>query len=109
MGNGVNLIGQAQARVFIIDSLITSNGGGVAVQGLASGANFATLIDTLVDSSAAFAVQVGNSPNKVTLRGSTLTGTGVSISNLGTGSVVSAGATNYLSGSGGPTSTIPLQ
>lgn len=109
MGNGVNLKGQAQARVFIIDSLITSNGGGVAVQGLASGANFATLIDTLVDSSAAFAVQVGNSPNKVTLRGSTLTGTGVSISNLGTGSVVSAGATNYLSGSGGPTSTIPLQ
>jgi hypothetical protein len=107
--NGVNLKGQAGARVFILDSLITSNGGGVDVQGLGAGANYATLIDTVVDSNTAFAVKVGNAPNKVTLRGSTLTGTGVSISNVGTGSVVSAGATNYLSGSGGPTSTIPLQ
>ncbi len=106
-GNGVNLdTTDAGSRVYIIDSQILSNNGGVNVAG--SG-NFGTLVDSIVDSNMTFAVQVTNAVNKITLRGSSLTGSPAAINSATGGQVVSVGGSNFLTGTGVPTSTVPLQ
>ena len=54
----MNLVGTvAGARAYIIDSLIVNNNGGVNVSGPG---NFGTLVNTIVDSSTSFGVQVTN-------------------------------------------------
>ena len=106
-GNGVNLIGTvAGARAYIIDSLIVNNNGGVNVSGPG---NFGTLVNSIVDSSTSFGVQVTNPGNKVTLSRSSLTGSPAAINVAGGGQVVSVGTSNFLTGTGVPTSTVPFQ
>ncbi len=106
-GNGVNLVAtNAGSRAYIMDSQILSNNGGVNVSGPG---NFATLIDSIVDSNLAFAVQVTDAVNKITLRSSSLTGSPAAINAVTGGQVVSVGTSNFLAGTGVPTSTVPLQ
>ncbi len=108
-GNGVNLVGTAGSRVYIIDSLIMKNAGGVNVKGASGAANFGTLVDTVVDSNTSFAVQVTDPVNEITLSTSTLTGSGTSISKVTGGIVTSIGPSNFISGAGLPTSTIAFK
>ncbi len=56
--NGVNLAGTMNARVFVDDSQLLNNRGGVNVNGAAGAFNFAAMQNTLIDSSAVFAAQV---------------------------------------------------
>jgi hypothetical protein len=110
-GNGVNLVGTATdaagSRAYIIDSLISSNNGGVAAGGTLG--VFGTLVNTIVDSNTAFAVQVTNAANKITLKSSSLTGSPAAINVVTGGLVASIGTSNFLTGTGSPTSTVPLQ
>ena len=106
-GHGVNLVGTvAGARAYIIDSLIVNNIGGVNVSGPG---NFGTLVNTIVDSSTVFGVQVTNAANKITLTRSSLTGSPAAINAVTGGVVVSVGTSNFLTGTGAPTSTVPFQ
>jgi hypothetical protein len=107
-GNGVNLVGSvAGARAYIIDSLIVNNNGGVNVNG--AGGAFGTLVNTIVDSSTSFGVQVTNAANKMTLSRSSLTGSPAAINSISGGQIVSVGTSNFLTGTGAPTSTVPFQ
>src|ERR1700675_5069747 len=104
-GNGVNLVGTvAGARVYIIDSLIMNNGGGVNV-GANAAANFGTLVNTVVDSNTAFAAQVNGAASQITLVNSSLSGSPAALSLLNGGPAVSIGPSNFLTGTGLPTST----
>ena len=105
-GNGVNLVGTvAGARAYIIDTLIVNNTGGVNVAGAGA---FGTLVNTIIDSSTAFGVRITNG-NKITLTGSSLTGSPAAIDVGIGGVVVSIGPSNFLTGTGLPTSTVPFQ
>jgi hypothetical protein len=103
-GNGVNMTSSTSGgHVFISDSYIFQNGGGVNVQGTA---NIGSLTNTQVISNTNFAVQANGASNIVTLLTSTLNDTAVSISLLNGGTSLSVGPSNLLSGSG--TITTPL-
>ena len=109
-GNGVNLVGTVSgARVYIIDSVILSNNGGVNVQGGGGVANFGTLVNTVVDSNTAFAVQVTGAANQVTLVNSALSGSPAALNLVSGGLAVSIGPSNFLTGTGSPTSTPPFK
>jgi hypothetical protein len=106
-GHGVNLVGSvAGARAYIIDSLIVNNNGGLNVSGPG---NFGTLVNTIVDSSVVFGVQVTGAANKITLSNSSLTGSPAAINAVSSGVVVSIGPSNFLTGTGLPTSVVPFQ
>lgn len=110
--NGVNVVGGASARVYIINSLITNNAGGVNVAGSGGAANFATLVSTVVDANTSFAVQATGSAAKITLLNSELTGSPAAISLVTTGgtpTVESIGPSNYLTGTSAPTTTLPFK
>ena len=103
--NGINLVGTvAGARVYVIDSLILSNNGGINV-GNNAAANFGTLVNTVVDSNTAFAAQVNGAASQITLVNSSLSGSPAALSLLNGGLAVSIGPSNFLTGTGNPTST----
>ena len=103
--NAVNLVGTvAGARVYIIDSLLLSNNGGINV-GNNGVANFGTLVNTVVDSNTAFAAQVNGAASQITLVNSSLSGSPAALSLLNGGLAVSIGPSNFLTGTGLPTST----
>jgi hypothetical protein len=104
-GNGVNVTSTtAGTHVFIQNSVITNNGGGVNVQG--SGvSNVADLANTLVDGNTSFAVQA-NTGNSIALLTSILSGSPAAISNLGTATITSFGPSNAISGAGAVTATV---
>jgi hypothetical protein len=105
-GNAVNLVGTANARVVIDDTVMLNNGGGLNVQGNAVGvANFGMLKNSLVDNNTNFATQTVG-PGALVLVGTTLSGSPFSIIN--TGSVVSYG-NNVIRNAGLPTETLVLQ
>jgi len=108
-GNGVNLVGTANARVIIENSQILFNAGGLNVQGTGGAANAATIAHSIVDANSSFAVQANGAGNAIGLMASFLTGSPVGINALNGASVVSFGATNLISGSGAPTLTIQLR
>ena len=106
-GNGVNVIGGANARALIEDSLIAGNGGRVNLHGAGGVANSGFLERSLVDNNTTFAVQVDVASTLV-LSGSTLTGSPSSIMTTNGGVVISYG-NNLLKNAGAPTQTLPLQ
>jgi hypothetical protein len=110
-GNGVNLVGTANAQVIITDSKITNNLGGVNVQGAGSPsvANFASLFNSLVDSNTSFAVQVNGAADSIGIARSYLTGSGTGLSLLSGGVAVSFGPSNVVGGTGAFTSTVPYK
>jgi hypothetical protein len=106
-GNGVNVVGTANARAFVEDSLITGNGGGVNLHGIGGVPNTGFVERSVVDNNTTFAVQVDGA-STVVLSGSTLTGSPSSIIETSGGSAISYG-NNLLRNAGAPTQTLPLQ
>ncbi len=108
-GNGVNVVGTANARVVIADSQILYNNGGVNVQGAGGAANSAGLLRTIVDSNTSFAVQATGAANSLGLSASFLAGSPAAISNVSGATILSLGANNVLLGTGAFTTTNPLK
>jgi hypothetical protein len=106
-GNGVNVVGTANARAFVEDSLIIGNGGGVNLHGAGGVANNGFLERSLVDFNTNFAVRVDGASTLI-LSGSTLSGSPSSIIETNGGTVISYG-NNLLRNAGAPTQTLPLQ
>ena len=107
-GFGVDVQGTAGARVFVVDSMIVGNAGGVHVQGVGGAANSALVERSLLDINSLAAVEVDGAGNVLVLNGSTLSGSTSSIVVTAGGSVISYG-NNVLRNPGLPTSTTPLQ
>jgi hypothetical protein len=107
--NGVNLAGGASARVYIVNTLITNCAGGVNVGGTGGVANFATLVDSVVDANTSFGVQTTNAAGKITLKDTELTGSPAAIIAFAGSAVISVGPSNFLTGTGTPTSTQAFQ
>jgi hypothetical protein len=105
-GNGVNLVGTANSRVVVEDSVILWNNGGFNMLGAGGAMNTAVVQNTVLDNNTSFATQVGGG-NILVLSGSTLTGSPYSILNNG-GEAWSYG-NNLLRNSGAPTMTLNLQ
>ncbi len=102
--NGVNVASStANTRVFIKDSFIENNAGGVNVQGNGV-ANVGNISNTLIDGNTSFAVQ-SNTNNTVALVRSILSNSPAGISNLGTATIVSLGPSNVITGTGAVTVT----
>jgi hypothetical protein len=108
-GNGVNLVGTANARVIIENCQILFNGGGLSVQGAGGAANAATIAHSIVDANTSFAVQANGAGNAIGLLADILTGSPVGISALNGATVTSLGAGNLISGSGAPTAAAPFK
>jgi parallel beta helix pectate lyase-like protein len=78
-GNGVNVTSStAGTRVFVSDSFIENNAGGVNVQG-ASVSNSVSISNTLIDGNTSFAVQATGTGNAVALVRSILSGSPVGL------------------------------
>ena len=107
-GFGVDVQGTAGARLFVIDSMIIGNAGGVHLQGISGAANSGLIERSLLDINTLAAVQVDGASNVLVLIGSTLSGSPNSIAITAGGSVISYG-NNVLRNPGLPTSTVPLQ
>jgi hypothetical protein len=102
--SGVSVDGPSGNRVYIVDSLILNNAIGVNITG-AAGSNFGTLVNTVVDSSTASSVRVSGGTNQVTLMTSSLSGAPAALDLVSGGLAVSIGPSNFLTGTGNPTST----
>ena len=110
-GNGINMAGTANARLYVQDSLIANNGAaggnGIKLAGAGGVAQTAFVQNTLVEFNSNASVNVAG-PSTMVLIGSTLGGTSVSIASTAGASIVSYG-NNVIRGSGTPTSTLLLQ
>lgn len=114
--NGVSMTSStAAARVFIKDSIITQNGvaatantGGVNVQGNGV-SNFATILDTVIDSNANYSLQVSGAGNVAGVSRSFLVNAPAALSLVGGGTATSIGPSNIVFGTGAFTSTTPFK
>jgi hypothetical protein len=107
--NGVNMTSNsAGARVFIRDTTINLNTGGVNVQGNGVG-NVASIFNTLVDSNTSFAVQANGSGNVLGIVSSILNASPTALSVLNGAVAVSFGPSNVVSGAGAFSTTLPFQ
>ena len=105
----VNVAGATGARVFIVNTLMTNNAGGVSVGGTGGVANFATLVNSVVDANTTFAVQTTNAAAKITLKNTELTGSPAAITTFAGSEVLSIGPSNFLTGTGTPTTNQAFQ
>jgi hypothetical protein len=105
-GNGVNLVGAANAKVLLQDSVISHNGGGVNVQGAGGAANTAVIDHTTIETHTNFAVQSAQG-GFVYLSASNLIGSGPKLVISGTGTVTSYGNNVIRGASAAPTTTLP--
>jgi hypothetical protein len=105
-GNGVNLVGTANARAVVEDTTILGNVGGFNMQA-ATGVNTAFLQRCTLDNNSSFATKV-TGPSTLVLSESKLTGSPSSIITSGGASVISYG-NNLLRNAGAPTQTLSLQ
>jgi hypothetical protein len=103
---GVRLVGTANARVLIEDSLVTNNkSGGLFVQGAAGATNNAFVNQTVIDNNGPAAVTISG-PGSIILSASTLRLSTAAIAASGGGTVISYGD-NVLRGTGLPNTTLP--
>jgi hypothetical protein len=105
--NGVNLVGTANARAVLEDTIILNNAGGFNMQGAGGVLNTAFIQNCTLDNNSTFATKV-TGPSVLVLIGSKLTGSPSSIMTSAGGSVISYG-NNVLRNAGAPTSTVSLQ
>ena len=109
-GNGVNLVSTTPgSHVFINDSFIIGNNGGVNVQGGNGGpvvSNIASITNTSILSNSAFGVQANGASNIVGVQTSVLNDNPAGISVLNSAQAISVGPSNLVTGSGAFTSTI---
>ncbi|GLQ80352.1 membrane protein [Mesorhizobium huakuii] len=107
--NGVNSVSSTSgARVFIQDSTINRNGGGVNVQGNGVG-NIASLNRVLVDGNTTFALQATNAGNVLAVINSVLNASPSAIILTGGATATSFGPSNVVSGAGAFTTTNPFK
>ena len=107
-GNGVNMASSvAGSRVFVKDSIITQNAGGVNVQGNGV-ANIGSVANTLVDGNTSFAVQASGAGNIIGLVRSILTNSTNSISLVGGGTSACFGPSNVIGGGANTCTSSPL-
>jgi hypothetical protein len=105
-GNGVNAVSStANARIFIKDTMMTQNNGGVNVQGNGVG-NAAVVLNTVLDGNTTFAVQANGSTNSIALISSVLAGSPTGINALNSSAVVAFGPSNVITGAGAPTASV---
>ena len=108
-GNGVNMVSSvANARIFIKDSQILRNNGGVNVQGNGVG-NIASIANTLIDGNTTFGVQVTNAGNTVALTNSVVNASPTGLSVIGGATAASIGPSNVVFGAGAFTTTFPFK
>jgi hypothetical protein len=107
--NGVNMTSSsAGARVFIKDSIILLNAGGVNVQGNGVG-NIASIVGTLIDGNTSFTVQANGAGNIVAVANSVLNASPTALNILNSATAVSFGPSNVVSGAGAFTATNPFK
>jgi hypothetical protein len=109
--NGINMISSTPgAHVFIKDSFIAFNAGGVNVQGNGVG-NVASVMNTEIDSNTSFAVRANGAGNLITVANSVLQdSTATPISALSGGTVLSFGPSNVVAPPTGTfTTTLPFK
>jgi hypothetical protein len=107
--NGVNMASSsAGARVFIRDTNINLNNGGVNVQGNGTG-NLASIFNALIDGNTSFAVQANGGGNVLGVVNSILTSSPTGISLLNGAQAISFGPSNIVAGAGAFTSTQPFK
>ena len=107
--NGVNMTSSSSgARVFIKDSIIQLNAGGVNVQGNGVG-NIASIVGTLIDGNTSFAVQADGAGNIVGMVNSNLNASPTALNILNGATAVSFGPSNVVSGAGAFTATNPFK
>ena len=107
--NGVNMTSSsAGARVFIKDSTINLNNGGVNVQGAGVG-NVASIANSLIDGNTAFAAQATGAGNVIGMANNVLNASPAGLSLLSGATAVSIGPSNVVAGSGAFTTTGPFK
>lgn len=107
--NGVNMVSSASgARVFVKDSFIGFNAGGVNVQGNGVG-NIASILNTEIDANTSFSVQANGAGNILGIANSVLNASPTAISLLNGATAVSFGPSNVVSGAGAFTTTNPFK
>ena len=87
------------STVFVKNSVITQNAGGVNVQGNGVAA-VGSISNTLIDRNTTFAVQASGAGNSIGLVRSILTGSPTGLSLVGGGTVASFGPSNIIAGAG---------
>jgi hypothetical protein len=108
-GNGVDLTSStANGRVFVKDSNIIQNAGGVNVQGNGV-ANIGSISNTLIDGNSSFALKATGAGNLVAVFTSILTNSPAGISLVSGGTAISFGPSNVVGGTGAFTTTIPYK
>ncbi|QGM46238.1 right-handed parallel beta-helix repeat-containing protein [Methylocystis heyeri] len=108
--NGVSIAtNTAGSRVFIQDSKIIANAGGLNVQGAGGVANVGIVSHSIIDHNSSFAVQANGAGNLISVGNSVLSGSPIAINLLNGASAVSFGPSNSVSGSGAFTSTAPFK
>lgn len=107
---GVDMLStSAGARVFIKDSFISHNNGGVNVQGNGSGNVVGTIVNTTIDGNTSVSIQGGGSGAILSVTNSVLNASPTAIS-LSSGAIaVSFGPSSVVSGAGSFTSTNPFK
>ena len=106
-GNGVNMTSSTSGgHLFVNDSFILFNAGGVNVQGTA---NIGSITNTSILSNTSFAVQANGASNIVGVQTSVLNNSPTGISLLNGGTAISVGPSNLVTGAGAFTSTIVFQ
>jgi hypothetical protein len=105
--NGINMASTTNGgHIFINDSVISLNAGGVNVAG---SNNIASLTNTSVLSNTTFGVQANGAGNIVGVQTSVLNNNPAGISLLSGGTAISVGPSNLVTGSGTFSSTLPFQ
>jgi hypothetical protein len=105
--NGVNVASStAGARVLIKDTNISSNTGGVNVQGAGGVTNIATIVNSFMLGNQNYDLQVTGGANFSGIANDTLV-TGLSI--VGGGNILSFGPSSVIGGGTNPSSTLPFK
>ena len=105
-GNGVDVTSStAGTRVVILDSIISSNIGGVNVLGSGGVANSVTIMNSLLDGNTSFGVQANGAVNAIALIRTNILGSPAGISSLNGAPVAAFGPSNVITGTGSPTAS----
>lgn len=104
--NGINMASSTPgARVFIRDSTIIRNNGGVNVQG---SSNVASITSSLIDGNSSFAIQANGAGNILGVISTILNASPTSVSLLNGAQAFSFGPSNVISGAGSFSATQPF-
>ena len=108
-GNGVNATSNvANTHIFVKDSIITQNTGGINIAG--NGVpNQGAVADSLVDGNSAFAVQANGVGSSIAMLRSILTNSPAGVSLLNSGTSISFGPSNSIGGSATITTTVSFK